>query len=106
MSIRLPIIGLLLLCCGFPAAAVGASAADVAQGQTLARTWCSNCHAVDGGGSVADAAPPFREIAARTDLDRDRLRGWLSTPHDRMPNLSLGRAEIDALIDYLQSLKR
>jgi len=105
MASRLPITRLLFLACAASAMASGAAADDVAGGRVLARAWCSNCHAVDGVGSAMDAAPPLREIADRADLGRDRLRGWLATPHDRMPSLGLGRTEIDALIDYLQSLR-
>ncbi len=101
---RVMILGLLFLSCGALATATGA-AADVAGGQALARTWCANCHVVDGRPGATDAAPPFREIADHADLGRERLRVWLSTPHDRMPNLGLGRNDIDSLIDYLQSLR-
>lgn len=103
MKYRVWALGGLFL--GLTALAAGPVLADAATGQTLARTWCANCHVVDGRPGATDAAPPFREIAARADLGRERLRVWLSTPHDRMPNLGLGRNDIDALIDYLQSLR-
>lgn len=101
----LPITGLLFLTAIVLSPVGEASAEDVEGGRALARTWCANCHVVDGRPGATDAAPPFREIAARADLRRERLRVWLSTPHDRMPNLGLGRADIESLIDYLQSLK-
>lgn len=105
MARPLTIIGFLLLAGAAFAVNKGAAADDVAGGRVLARTWCANCHAVDAGGPVTDAAPSFRELAGRADLSRERLRVWLSTPHARMPNLALGRSEIEALTDYLHSLR-
>ena len=84
----------------------GAAAADPAAGEVLAKQWCANCHATAPGRRTTDAAPSFSEVAARADLGRDRLRTWLSTPHAGMPDLSLSRQDIDAVIDYLQSLPR
>jgi cytochrome c len=93
------------LLCTLPA--FGAAAQDAEEGRDLARQWCAACHLVEPGGTVAsDVAPSFPQIARTGALTPDRLRGWLSDPHPPMPNLSLSRAEIDALIAYLQSLKQ
>ena len=77
-----------------------------AQGQMLARQWCSGCHLVEPGQATAgDAAPPFMAVAQDPALTPGRLTQWLSDPHPPMPNLSLGNEEIAALVAYIGSLR-
>ncbi len=82
-----------------------ASAFDAESGKRLATQWCSKCHLIGPGGVATDAAPAFEDIAndpARTD---ERLRTWLADPHPPMPDLSLSRDEIEAILAYLDSLR-
>jgi cytochrome c len=77
-----------------------------AQGHEIARTWCAGCHVVEpGGASGSDVAPPLPMVAQDPSLSPDRLRAWLADPHPPMPNLSLTREEIEALVAYIGSLR-
>ena len=81
------------------------SAADIKQGEKLAKQWCSNCHVI-GADQVqgADSAPAFAAIAETAAERTDDLRAWLADPHPPMPNLSLTNYEIDDLLAYIQEL--
>ncbi len=82
-----------------------ATLADADAGQRIAEQWCAQCHAVTADPARAsDAAPPFAIIAADPKWTDGALRSWLSAPHDPMPDLSLEKAEIDSIIDYLRVL--
>jgi mono/diheme cytochrome c family protein len=80
--------------------------ADAARGAVLAGRWCASCHVIGAGGgeSVPQGPPTFRQVA-RSGLTADQLRAFLSHPHGSMPDLSLTRAEIDDLIDYIATLR-
>ncbi len=82
-----------------------ASAFDAKTGETLATRWCSKCHLVGPGGMASDAAPTFADIANDPERTPDRLRTWMADPHPPMPNLSLSRDEIEAILAYLDTLK-
>jgi hypothetical protein len=53
--------------------------------------------------TVPQGPPAFSAIAGR--LTPDRLRTFLARPHGAMPDLALTRAEINDLIDYIQTIK-
>lgn len=59
---------------------------------------------IDETGRGTDTAPPFPDIAQRSERDRRWVKGWLVAPHPPMPNLSLSRMEIDDIVAYLDSL--
>ena len=83
----------------------GVLAADVEQGGTLAKQWCSNCHVVAPGQAAGgDGAPAFTTIADTAADRTDDLRAWLADPHPPMPNLDLTRNEIEDLLAYIESL--
>ena len=77
---------------------------------------CATCHAVQG---VSDGAfaPDLTHLASRdtiasgmVPLTRDNLRAWLNDPQAlkpgcNMPSLKLTGPELDALSDYLLTLK-
>jgi len=82
----------------------GVAAADLAEGERLARQWCANCHVIDGSGpsaSLPQGPPSFRVAAGH--LNPAELRAFLTRPHGQMPDLSLTRAEIDDLIAYIET---
>ena len=83
-----------------------ARAADSADGRRLARQWCTTCHIVAPGTDGSDAAPPFESVANRPSLTEAGLRAWLTDPHPPMPNLNLGRAEIDAIVAYIKGTSK
>lgn len=90
-------------------AACAQTAGDAAEGGELARRWCGNCHVVGRGSGTSpatgDAAPTFASIAAMASTTALSLRAFLQTPHHRMPDFALTRAETDNLIAYILSLK-
>ncbi|MGE4219233.1 MAG: cytochrome c [Alphaproteobacteria bacterium] len=91
------IVGAVLLA----AAAAPAQAADAEAGARLAQQWCSGCHSI-GGKPGPDAAPPLPPGPSR---DAEWVRGWLHAPHPPMPDLQLGRQQVDDLVAYLETLR-
>jgi mono/diheme cytochrome c family protein len=84
-----------------------AMAADVAQGEQLARRWCAACHVVAADQrQAASDAPPFATIAAKPDFSVGRLVFFLLDPHPKMPNMGLSRGEAGDLAAYIGSLAK
>ncbi|MDA8254193.1 MAG: c-type cytochrome [Betaproteobacteria bacterium] len=84
----------------------GAHAADLADGKALAEKWCSHCHLTGPGQKRArDTAPTFTSIARMPSTTEMSLKAFLQTPHVRMPDYQLTRAEIDDLTAYILSLR-
>jgi mono/diheme cytochrome c family protein len=81
-----------------------AHAADIAQGEALARRWCASCHVVDKSAVMRDVPPNFATIAQRPSLSESSLLGWLNAPHPSMPNFELSRGELSDLVAYIRSL--
>ena len=50
-------------------------------------------------------APPFASLSKMPDLDANKLAFLLLRPHPNMPSLSLSRAEIADIADYIATLK-
>ena len=100
-ALRNALIGLLAV-----VGAAGIARADPKEGGRLARQWCSGCHivAANQSGAVPQGPPSFPSLA-RSSMTATQLRAFLSHPHPPMPDLALTRAEIDNLIDYIQSLR-
>ena len=81
--------------------------ADTKHGEQLARRWCVDCHVVaPNQRRPTGEAPPFAAIANKPDFSAERLAFFLLTPHPKMPNMSLTRAEAIDLALYIASLKR
>ena len=103
-----PILAALVIAASSGGAAAQA-AGDVAAGGELARRWCSNCHVVGRGPGTSpatgDAVPTFASVASMPSTTVLSLRAFLQTPHQRMPDFALSRAETDDLIAYILSLK-
>jgi len=83
-----------------------ALAADVGNGEALAKRWCSTCHVV-AGTQIAPTgeAPPFRTIAEAQGLDGAKLAMFLLMPHPKMPDMGLSRDAAADLAAYISSLK-
>jgi len=86
----------------------GQPAFDVMQGDQIAHTLCANCHVVDTLGPVVrtDRVPSFSWIANQKGLTLTTLPVWLSTAHERMPDLNLTRDEIRQVSAYILSLRK
>ncbi|MDP1752852.1 MAG: cytochrome C [Reyranella sp.] len=84
-----------------------AGAADLDRGRELAVRWCGNCHVVDRTAPAgrADGLPTLPAIAAKPQTTAASLRGVMSAPHGRMPDLSIGAKDQDDLIAYILSLR-
>lgn len=98
------LIATLVFGTSFATLASGASAADARNGETLAKRWCASCHVVaadQGRGSTT--APPYSEIAKKPDVNASRLALFLLSPHPRMPDMNLTRAEAADLAAYIVS---
>jgi cytochrome c len=75
-------------------------------GERLGRSQCSECHQMPSKPTVAASGmPSFRAMAKDPRLTELALRAFLQLPHDRMPNITLSRQEIDHLVAYIFSLK-
>lgn len=83
-----------------------AMAADVKNGEVLARRWCSPCHVVapNQQGPTGEA-PPFSAIARTPELDAGKLALFLLLPHPKMPDMGLSRRTAADLAAYISSLK-
>ncbi len=91
-----------------PARSAGAQqAGDPQAGRRLAETWCRNCHVIggDASGPASDAVPTFQSVARMPSTTELSLRVFLQSPHSRMPNLQLSRAETDDVIAYILGLR-
>ena len=81
-------------------------AADSNNGKEIANRWCASCHLVEPGqGSATDQAPPFSYLARTPDFNANKLAFLLLQPHPSMPSVSLRRAEVADMADYILSLK-
>ena len=79
-----------------------ATAGDAANGEKLAKRWCAACHVVatdqkSGNTQVA----PFSVIAQMPGFDAAKLALYLLTPHPKMPDMSLSRAEAADLAAFI-----
>jgi mono/diheme cytochrome c family protein len=80
---------------------------DPQKGLALARSVCSECHAIGRGqvGSPNPSAPTFTELANTPGMTTTALYAALTTPHANMPNLILGAERIRDVSAYIVSLK-
>ena len=86
--------------------AVGDAQAAAPRGESLAQSWCSQCHAVKRGQSSANpAAPRFADVAAEPSMTEYALRAFLKTPHPTMPNIMMKPDDMDDIVSYILSLK-
>lgn len=101
------IISRLVLLAAVMALPQAASAADVANGEKLAKRWCAACHVVatdqkSGNTQVA----PFSAVAKEPGFDAAKLALYLLLPHPKMPDMSLSRSEAADLTAYIVSQGR
>jgi mono/diheme cytochrome c family protein len=93
----------------FAAVILPAGASELTeQGQDIAQRLCSTCHGIGRAErSPMAAAPAFRRIEPRVDLDRmiERLQDGLIAGHPEMPVFVLKEQEARALVAYMRSLR-
>lgn len=81
---------------------------QVAAGKALAQQQCSSCHAGTGKGSGADTAPSFVAVASSHphDVLEAYLKGFPTRHRSTMPPVDLTNGEVDALVAFIESLKK
>jgi cytochrome c len=88
--------------------AVAAEKGTVGRGELLLRENCSRCHAIGKeGNSPHPEAPTFRTLSSRypiEDLSESLAEGIVSG-HPDMPIFVFSPQDIEAIIDYLQSIQ-
>lgn len=76
------------------------------RGWTIATQLCSQCHVIGRGPQAGEfAGPAFLRVANMPSTTGASLNVFLQSHHERMPSLRLDRNEMDAVIDYILSLK-
>ncbi|GAN77233.1 c-type cytochrome [Acidisphaera rubrifaciens] len=90
-----------------PHAARAQSLGDAQAGHTLARAWCSHCHAVEPATPPrsSDVAPGFAALARNPAITSRALHVLLGTSHGQMPDYRLTPRQIDDISAYVLSLK-
>ena len=92
---------------------------DLAQqgAEVFSRNACVGCHAIQGTNAQSRIGPDLSHFGSRTTLAAgildntpENLARWLRNPQEvkegnKMPNLNLRPQEVDALVEYLYSLK-
>ena len=89
------------------AASPAAAQELAARGHALLSEMCASCHAIEkDGASPHPAAPPFRVISRRFDIDDlyEKLREGLSSGHRDMPTFRFTREDARAVRAYLREI--
>jgi cytochrome c oxidase subunit 2 len=78
---------------------------------------CGRCHQIGGQAAMGQTGPDLTHLASRRSLaagsrpySRGALAGWIADPHglkpgNHMPYVATSPDELNALVDYLDSLK-
>jgi cytochrome c len=78
------------------------------RGQTLARTYCAQCHSIDKlSDSPLKIAPPLRELHKRYPVEalEEAFAEGIVTGHPTMPQFRLAPDQIGDLIAFMKSLE-
>ena len=103
--VRGALVCLVLMAAPLYASADDATKGNAAHGKIIAKRWCSACHSVASDQARANSdAPPFASIARKKQASE--LKGFLTDPHPKMPNMSLSRSEIADIVAYIKTLDR
>ena len=95
----------------FGVLAVPACAAEkdlTAKGQALLKENCSRCHAIGKEGtSPHPEAPPFRTLSSKYPVEdlAESLAEGIVSGHPDMPIFVFSAHDVEAIIDYLQSIQ-
>lgn len=93
------------------ASAVSANAAEktlIDKGEVLVRENCSRCHAIGKEGtSPHPQAPPFRTLSSKYPVEdlAESLAEGIVSGHPDMPIFVFSPHDVEAIIDYLQSIQ-
>ncbi len=92
----------------FAAPAWAADKNLVDKGEVLVKENCSRCHAIGKeGDSPHPPAPPFRTLSKKYPIEdlAESLAEGIVSGHPDMPIFVFGPHDVDAIIDYLQSIQ-
>lgn len=98
-----------MLCAPLAMNARAAQSDTVAAGKSLATKLCARCHAIAAkGASPNKDAPPFRTIAAKWPVEQleEAFGEGIVVGHSVMPEFEFQPEQIDALLSYIDSLKK
>jgi cytochrome c oxidase subunit II len=97
--------------------AVAQDEKEIAGKRVFETTACVNCHAISGTAAVGKFGPDLTHLMSRrtiaagaADNTADNLRLWIQNPNaikpgSLMPAMQLGKADLDALVRYLETLR-
>jgi cytochrome c len=105
--LRTAVIGVMAAVISGPSA-LAQEMGDAARGRALAERDCSGCHAVGPGGrSPLVAAPPFRDLHKRYDVEdlAESLAEGIVTGHPAMPSRPYPPKDVRDLIAFLRTLE-
>lgn len=99
-----------LLAAAMFASGIGSATAQdpVEEGRVFAEKNCAKCHAIGKEGeSRLPVAPPFRTLHEKYPVENleEALAEGIVTAHPAMPVFQLEPPQVEALIEYLNSLK-
>lgn len=76
------------------------------RGRTIATQLCIHCHVIGREPQAGEfVGPAFLRVANMPSTTGLSLNVFLQSHHQRMPSVRLDRDEMDAVIDYILSLK-
>jgi cytochrome c len=78
------------------------------KGEVLVKENCSRCHAIGKeGDSPHPEAPPFRTLSSRYPIEdlAESLAEGIVSGHPDMPIFVFSPADVEAIIDYLNSIQ-
>jgi cytochrome c len=78
------------------------------KGEVLVRENCSRCHAIGKeGDSLHPEAPPFRTLSRKYPIEdlAESLAEGIVSGHPDMPIFVFGPDDVEAIIQYLQSVQ-
>lgn len=84
------------------------SAASIAEGRRLAEINCARCHAIGSEGeSSHPMAPRFRKLSQNYEVNmiEEAFAEGVLVGHRDMPQFEFEPAQINALVDYLNSIQ-
>jgi len=100
------------MCIGFAAAAAAQNAKTAAGEKLFVDQKCTLCHSV---GDKGNKKGPLDDVGSK--LSADEIRQWITTPKEmtakakatrkpEMKQYNLPKADVDALVAYLETLKK
>jgi cytochrome c len=98
-----------LVCAGAQARDSKPERGNPQAGFTLAKEYCSRCHAIQKvGASPLAIAPAFRDLHLRDPVDElaESLGEGIRTGHPTMPEFRFDPDQIENFIAYLRTLER